>query len=86
MSNYDTIKNRLEYEEAKLAGLTQQTAVSKVLIKSLKTELAKSDPEAVKTNKKDSDGLPLTEVREENGYEVQVFTDGQTSKIVRVKK
>lgn len=86
MSNYDTIKNRLEYEERRLATLTIQVSATKALVKTLKTELAKADPEAVKKNKKDSDNLPLVEVREEAGREVHVFTDGQTSKIVTVKK
>lgn len=86
MSNYEELKNRLTFEEARLSTLTTEVTATRARVKKLKTELAKAEPEAVKANKKDSEKYELIEVRDEGDQEALLLTDGQGSKIVTVKK
>lgn len=81
MSSQTAIQNRLTFEEARLETLNNQVSLTKATIEGLKAELVNAAPEKVKKDKKSSDGLPLVEVRLEDGYEICVFSDGVTSKI-----
>ncbi|KRE76095.1 hypothetical protein [Arthrobacter sp. Soil762] len=84
--SYEPIQERIDFEEAKLAKLIEDTKVTQELLKDLKKELSEIEPEKLLKTRK-SDLLPLVEVREdEDGGETLIFTDGYSTKLHQVRK
>lgn len=83
--SYEPIQERIDFEEAKLVQLIEDTKVTQELLKDLKKELSEIKPEKLQKTRK-SDLLPLVEVREEEDGETLIFTDGYSTKLHQVRK